>query len=388
MAALSAEEALIPLIAGYLHGKKSDEDIYRDIGVPALFALSRRWSLDTITLDALQAQQIFSQEALQPWTERSQMLKMQSMIQQSQAQALVECFVQQGFHVLPLKGYYMKAVYPKPEHRQMCDLDFLLGAQEMEQVRDVMEQHGYATEHFGEGNHDSYRKKPFLYVELHRRLLAEDSPYAAGLGDMFQCATRGPEGAYHLSWTDFYLFMLVHFAKHMDWAGSGPRSVLDVYLFRRAYGSQLDEEYLCERLSAMGLERFRRDVEEIAQHWFAPRGEEMPLTDSAREMANAILGSAVYGTQREAEEHLLCEYRLDNGSVGQAGIRYLWSCLFPLRKQMEERYPVLRRWPMLLPACWLVRGGRMVFATPGRSWKNFQAIWHTVQRVKEKESGR
>ena len=96
----------------------------------------------------------------------------------------------------------MKGMYPKPEQRQMCDLDFLLGEQEMEQARALMEGRGYVTEHFQEGNHDNYRKKPFLYVELHRRLLAEDSPYAAGLGDMFQRAVRRPEGEYEMNWSD------------------------------------------------------------------------------------------------------------------------------------------------------------------------------------------
>lgn len=385
VAELSAEKALISLIAGYLHGQAVDKDVYRGIGVPALFALSKRWSMEVLTLDALQNQQIFDQEELKAWLERSRRLQVQSMVQQSEAQALKKLFVSHGFHVLPLKGYYMKGMYPKPEHRQMCDLDFLLGAQEMEQARELMEQRGYTTEHFQEGNHDNYRKLPFLYVELHRRLLAEDSPYAPGLGDMLQRAVRCPEGEYEVSWTDYYLFLLVHFAKHVEWAGCGPRSVLDVYLFRRAHGEDLDEAYLHDRLANMGLEDFCRKVEEMAQHWFAPHGEQPTLSESAQEMANEILGSAVYGTRRQVEENLLREHRGAKGSVEQAGLRYLWSCLFLPRKNMEIMYPVLRRHPALLPACWLVRGGRMVFATPARSWKQCRAIWRTVQRMKDKE---
>lgn len=46
VAELSAEKALISLMAGYLHGQAVDKDVYRDIGVPALFALSKRWSMD------------------------------------------------------------------------------------------------------------------------------------------------------------------------------------------------------------------------------------------------------------------------------------------------------------------------------------------------------
>lgn len=385
VAELSAEKALISLIASYLNGENADREVYRSIGVPALLALSKRWSLEVITLDALEAQHIFDQEELKAWAERRHWLQVQSVVQQGEAQALKKMFVEHGLHVLPLKGYYMKGMYPKPEQRQMCDLDFLLGEQEMEQARTLMEEQGYVTEHFGDGHHDNYRKKPFLYVELHRRLLDEDSPYAPELGDLLQRAVPGPEGEYKVNWSDYYLFLLVHFAKHMEWAGCGPRSVLDVYIFRRAYGDQLDQVYLQQRLSNMGLEKFHCDVEKIAEFWFAPGEKEKTLTDRAREMANEMLGSAVYGTQRQMEENLLREHRGDHGSVEQAGLRYLWRCIFLPRKNMEVMYPILRRHPALLPACWLVRGGRMVFATPGRSIKNCRAIWRTVQRVKKKE---
>lgn len=385
VAELSAEKALISLIASYLNGENVDGEVYRSIGVPALLALSKRWSLEVITLDALEAQHIFDQEELKAWAERRQRLQVQSVVQQGEAQALKNLFVDHGLHVLPLKGYYMKGMYPKPEQRQMCDLDFLLGEQEMEQARALMEGRGYVTEHFQEGNHDNYRKKPFLYVELHRRLLAEDSPYAAGLGNMFQRAVQCPEGEYEVNWSDYYLFLLVHFAKHMKYAGSGPRSVLDVYLFRRAHGNQLDEGYLQNKLSAMGLDEFRHDVEEMAQYWFAPSGADKKLSERAQTLANRILGSGVYGTWKEMEENLLEEHRPEQGSAQQAGLRYLWHCIFLPRKNMEGMYPILRRYPALLPACWLVRGGRMVFATPGRSMKNCRTIWRTVQRVKKKE---
>ena len=135
----------------------------------------------------------------------------------------------------------------------------------------------------------------------------------------------------------------------------------------------------------MELCEFRRNVEQIAEYWFAPHEKKMELTDGAQEMANGMLGSAVYGTRWKLEENLINKHRAGLGSVEQAGLRYLWHCIFLPRKNMEVMYPILRRHPALLPACWLVRGGRMVFATPGRSMKNCRTIWRTVQRVKKKE---
>lgn len=381
-------KAVLDLIASYLHGAQVDREVYRDIGVPNLFALAKRWSLEVLTLDALEAQQVFSQEELRAWRERRDMRRAQSTVQQGEARALVQAFVAQGLHVLPLKGYYMKEMYPRPEQRQMGDLDFLIDPHEMEQARAIMDEKGYVTERFQEGYHDNYEKKPFLHVELHRRLLPEGSLYASGLGDVFQRAEQGPDGAYRLNWSDFYLFLLVHFVKHVEWAGTGPRSVLDVYLFRQAHGHQLDRAYLGRKLTEMGLETFCEDVEQIADHWFTFPPEKKLLTRRAQYLAHDIMMSATYGTRKQVEEKLLVEYRSDRGSVEQAGLRYLWSCIFLPRKNMEVLYPVLRRHPALLPACWLVRGGRMVFATPARSWAHCRNIWRTVQRVKKKESER
>ena len=44
----------------------------------------------------------------------------------------------------------------------------------------------------------------------------------------------------------------------------------------------------------MELCEFRRNVEQIAEYWFAPHEKKMELTDGAQEMANGMLGSAVY----------------------------------------------------------------------------------------------
>lgn len=66
---MEQEALLIALIAAYLHGKTLDGEPYRSIGIPALLALSKRWSLEVMALDALEAQQIFHREELKAWTE-------------------------------------------------------------------------------------------------------------------------------------------------------------------------------------------------------------------------------------------------------------------------------------------------------------------------------
>lgn len=90
----------------------------------------------------------------------------------------------------------------------------------------------------------------------------------------------------------------------------------------------------------MELCEFRRNVEQIAEYWFAPHEEKMELTDGAQELANGMLGSAVYGTWNEMEENLLEEHRPEQGSAQQAGLRYLWHCIFLPRKNMEGMYPI------------------------------------------------
>jgi len=59
---------------------------------------------------------------------------------------------------IPLKGCLVKEMYPKPEYREMSDLDILVKRGDAAKLKPVMESLGYQCERFGFEKDDSYTK--------------------------------------------------------------------------------------------------------------------------------------------------------------------------------------------------------------------------------------
>ena len=47
---------------------------------------------------------------------------------------------------------------------------------------------------------------------------------------------------------DFYIYLIAHEYRHFSHSGTGLRSLLDVYLFWKKHGEQLDGEYIERRV--------------------------------------------------------------------------------------------------------------------------------------------
>ena len=73
------------------------------------------------------------------------------------------------------------------------------------------------------GNHDVYEKKPFTNIEMHRRLISEDSPYSHYLSRTWDRASlkSGSQFIYELDLEDFYNIYLdpSHQALYQWWYG-------------------------------------------------------------------------------------------------------------------------------------------------------------------------
>ena len=166
--------------------------------------------------------------------------------------------------ILPLKGAVLRELYPKPEYRQMGDLDYLVDSDEdiMKQMGDVLHMLGYAD---GEGvglesSHDVYMKPPYMEVEIHRRLLPPTEENHWHTDDIWERLVKDKSNPYllHMTNEDFYLFHLLHFEKHYSMGGSGIRSILDQYYLMKQYGNTMDWDYINRLLTKMNYVDFEK----------------------------------------------------------------------------------------------------------------------------------
>ena len=288
---------------------------------------------------------------------------------------LIKAFEEHRIHCLPLKSCLIKHLYPQPDMRSMADIDILFQDEQTEEVKSLMLGLGFTLKNFG-GNHDVYIKKPFLNIEMHRRLVAENSPYSEYLAKIWQRARieAGYKYVYRLSPEDFYIYLLIHLTKHYINAGTGIRSILDVFLYEKHYGFQMDKKYVGRELENIKLQKFAENIRVLAKAWF-DKGQGSTLH---AEMAQYIFASGVYGIERHGT---IASLNKNQGhqiaSVGMTKLRYQLKLFFPGLKHMSILYPYLHRLPFLLPFTWALRGLKSLLLKKERTFRligNVQSV--------------
>ena len=269
-------------------------------------------------------------------------------IQDRELRELGESFFRESLAVLPLKGYEIKKLYPKPEMRHMSDTDLLIDPMQAEAVRRCLEELGYRTDRYDNGSTDIYTSPSGLRYEVHRSVEEEGfhEPTRRFLKELLSCAEfhEAKDGLLRLPYEEHYAYMLCHFAKHLLHGGIGVRQVMDLYLCRKKW--EMNEEKLSFLLNELELTAFAATVERLAMHWFG--GD--PGDPVIEELGEYIIDSGVFGK----EEHKTVD-RMLRQEKSRGKLSYVFYRLFPDYKTMCFYYPVLKKWAILLPAMWVWR---------------------------------
>ena len=237
----------------------------------------------------------------------------------------------------------------------MVDIDIYFKTEQVEKVKKIMQGQGYTLKHQG-GNHDVYYREPYMNVEMHRRLISENSPYSGYLDKTWDRAVLKPgcEYTYELSREDFYIYLLIHLTKHYSVGGIGIRSFMDIWVYRRCCKDEMNWTYIEAELEKVGLQEFAGNICRLGEAWFG-NGKSSELH---REMTAYILSSGAYGTRK----HVVTSMGVRTKKTKLPPKYALWLKLFfPPVSVMQAQYPFLKRVPKLLPACWVLRGLKGLF---------------------------
>lgn len=285
----------------------------------------------------------------------------QQLLQEQAASVLFARLREANIPFLPMKGIVMRPLYPAPELRVSCDVDVLYDKRHRRALDELMRSLGYTCE-ASDPNHDEYHAPPCVAVEMHRNLLTDFKTVDAYYADIWSRLVPVGQGEYRMSDEDFYIYMTVHTMKHFIGGGTGLRSVLDVFIYLRAKPA-LDRAYLNRELDKLGLRPFHETLEQLAAAWFG--GEE--LSKTLRPISEYILGSGTYGLVSQKTVNAAARTR--GGRVG-----YVFVRAFPPYRFMAEKYPSLRRVPILLPFYWIYRLLHTLFAGKGDAGRELQAL--------------
>ncbi len=263
---------------------------------------------------------------------------------------IMSAFDQNKIDYMPVKGVLLRSIYPKPDMRVMGDGDILIRYEDYrEKIRPLMLSLG--LEEGRVSDNELVWNKPFVCVELHRRLIPSyNKDYYAYYGDGWRLAKKCDGTRYAMTDEDQMIYLFTHFAKHYRDSGIGLRHFVDLWVYRNA-NPKLNEKYIKAELKKLQLYDFYKNIVKTLENWFDD-GEGSEKTEF---ITNVIFSSGVYGT---VEANALSEaLKLSKVTGENSNIHYekLKFEIFPPYDYMCKRYPFLKKWKILLPLFWIVR---------------------------------
>lgn len=369
---------LIALLRGFV--QETAPELPAAMDIASLWRAAAQQNLLPVLAYENRRHRLFSDEALCRQLDGLLHAAVGAAVQRCAAfEALSQTLSDSGIAHMPVKGYYLRALYPVPEVRTFGDIDVLIHPEDRQKAHQLLLSLGYQSENNWEPTY-SYRKGA-EYYELHTNLMDGNLDGRSDLQAYFAAAwahAEPDEGLRFRPAADFHLIYTVcHLAKHLYGGGAGLRMYLDVALYVRHFDSVLEWDKIADEFSTLHLWDFFCTVMNACRVWFGVEsGCPLPQSDgeALAELLDYTLDADLFGHLRD---HGVV--RLRNGGEEATRSRVLLRMLFPPAKEIEQRYTFLQRRPWLLPAAWVVR----MFANLER----LPAQLHNMNRVSQTESG-
>lgn len=280
--------------------------------------------------------------------------------QMAAVKAVLGTFEENGIDYLPLKGCVMKPMYPAPELRVMGDADILIRQEQYERIIPMVEAMGFRLNRTGQ--HEYEWRNDVLVLELHQYMISPaETDLFSFFGTGWERAVRQEGSCWCMTLEDMWIFLFAHMAKHYRNCGIGSRHMVDLYVFRRTH-PELNESQVEAAMKKLGLLEFYRNILRLLEVWFGDAPAD-PVTEFITEyvFSGGSFGLPENGVQTEAVKASGTE-----NQIRGSRIRTVLRKLFPRGKSFENRYPILKRFPVLYPILWLWRWIDVLLHRPGR----------------------
>ncbi len=244
-----------------------------------------------------------------------------------------------GIHYGLLKGAILKSDYPEPYLRFMTDMDFYINPKSREAIKEAMISAG-STFTGTESGDDQFIFPGGIKIEMHGRLL-----YRKTKGDIehypaweyVDCASDRltPEG--------FALNIIGHAVYDLTKGGPGVRYILDLWVLRHLHSPAPDWDKVYEKLREDGICEAAKNLMDLSEHLFSGAQAQGVIS----ELADYVLSSGLNGSARRMTA-------IELGKSGGRSGAFLRQ-LFRNRAEYENRYPWLKKHPVLFPVAVFLR---------------------------------
>lgn len=274
------------------------------------------------------------------------------LMQSQQLTELCELFEKAKIPFVLLKGSRMRDFYPSPELRTSSDIDILVRADD-DTLCSLMQGAGFSFEKDG-GTTLNFRMGVAVEVELHRNLFDDELSFHGYFDSIWDRVHQktGWNYQYKMTEEDFFVNMIAHFAKHFSRYGCGIRNAVDIAVYLKNAPEGFDLQKAESILKEIDLYRFEQRLLQLISAW--DRNE---WSEEDERLTDYILGCGIFGSKHSAFTHAAV-----NSKDKYARQKKLLFHIFPPYRIMSGLYPVLKKWPVLLPFCWIARGFKLLFS--------------------------
>ena len=276
-------------------------------------------------------------------------------------QMVYAMFQDSGIQYMPVKGAVLKPMYPQSELRAMGDADVLILEEQYPKIRSLMLSLGLREE--VESDHEYVWHGGGFKLELHKRLIPSyNKDYYAYYGDGWRLARKdGQSSAHYLSPEDHFIYLLVHFAKHYRDGSISAKNICDFWVCRNV-GPGLDEEYIRAELKKLKLLDFYGNVLDLLNTWF----EGAAPTQAVEILTRTAFQGGIYSFEESQITASVLKLTKETESLSDSKQKLLLRKLFPPVGVLSQRFPVLKKYPVLLPFIWVVRWFDALVIRPGQ----------------------
>lgn len=278
----------------------------------------------------------------------------------SQHAHLHELMTNAGIDYVILKGCASAYYYPDPLLRDMGDVDFLVGKDDIDKASETLVSDGFRMSHEGHGVHTVFEKGDIRY-ELHREPSGIPN---GGTGDIIRGffedifdksvlintsfgAMKIPSPFHH------GLIILIHSAHHMTGEGLGLRHIDDFAVFENSFNEDGFVSMFYEALNRAGLWKFACVMTKISSMFLG--ADERTFTNETdgaicAQILKDVFSSGNFGQKNSDRGH---EALIMQRAGEEKKRSRLGSLFFNANRIVCEKWKIAEKLKFLLPIGWL-----------------------------------
>lgn len=335
----------------------------------ALLSAAKAHGLSAITAYALQKEGVISPEIKEICAKAMR----KNVLFDKEFHAVDRAFSDRHIRHLPLKGVYLKDLYPMRWMREMSDIDMLIEEIPVDTVTELMRQTGYSPKLISDTNEDVYFKAPFFLIEIHRALFdSRRFPEIQAYFDQIRRKTSDSDPyLWQMETQDTYVYLIAHLYMHYQASGTGLRSLLDIRLYLRRYEEKMDFSYIEAQLKAFGADGFEKKIRRLSQRFLDPD----QLSQEERKELDYFIFSGTYGTRKQYVRNRIA--RKSDGTA-RGKMTYIRD-RFSVPDNQLRLHPFYAKHPKLKPLLAATRFTKAVFKKPKTILSELKDLHHAKQ---------